>query len=72
MRSTVNLSVVILSVFRLVSRTYPGSVTKTTGVCNENGDGKVDSAVAELIEDLSSTVCCNIVASSHHDESKYS
>jgi hypothetical protein len=56
----------------LASSTNPGSVAKTAGICNEDGDGKVDSAVAELVEDLSSTVCCNIVASSHHDKTEYS
>ena len=55
-----------------ISTTNPGSVAQTTGICNEDGDGEVDSAVAELIEDLGSTVGCDVVASSHHDESEYS
>jgi hypothetical protein len=58
--------------FLLASVTNPGSVAKTAGVCDKNSDSEVDSAITELVEDLSSTVCCNIVASSHHDESKYS
>ena len=46
----------------------PGSVAQTTGVGNENGDGEIDGAVAELVEDLSSTVGSDVVASSHHDK----
>jgi hypothetical protein len=69
MRSTASLLDIIFRSF-LTWTTYPGSVAKTASICNEDGDGEVDSAVAELIKHLSSTVCCNIVASSHHDESE--
>jgi hypothetical protein len=71
MRSTARLLVMIFRVF-LTWTTYPGSITQTTSICNEDGDGEVDSAVAELVKHLSSTVCCNIVASSHHDKTEYS
>jgi len=50
----------------------PGSVTQTTGVGNEYGDGEIDGAVAELVEDLSSAVGSDVVAASHHDESENS
>lgn len=48
----------------------PSSVTQTAGIGNENGNGEVDSAVAELVKDLSSTVGSDVVAASHHDEAE--
>jgi hypothetical protein len=52
--------------------TNPSSIAQTAGICNEDSDGEIDSAVAELIEDLSSTISRDIVATSHHDESEHS
>lgn len=52
--------------------TNPGSVAQTAGVCNEDSYSKIDSTVAELIEDLSSTIGRDVVATGHHDKAKHS